>query len=307
MFISSMAAISSTSWLTLWIFMELNSISFCGSMFKETKNKKKESMSSMMYLVIQMTSSIILIVSSMLSNSYIILQIMCILSLFMKVGMWPTHLWYLKTLETMSMKKKSMKIIMTWQKIIPMIIIMNFPLKIMLILFSLINMISPLTLLKKSTNLKSTLILSSMNNSSWFLLSLFSSLLSFFMFFTFYSLSIFITLSFFKTVKTKMCMIPSKMWEAMLILANMGSIPPTVMFLVKAVVLYTLILVMNSKETAVLMTLMACVFTYFYMWGVLNLLTKMNNKTQLLKEKQSIHSQLVIILSSLTILLLMLG
>nr|YP_009051476.1 NADH dehydrogenase subunit 2 [Psoroptes ovis]AIH15209.1 NADH dehydrogenase subunit 2 [Psoroptes ovis] len=264
--LSSLLAISSSSWVMMWVFMEMNSLALCGMMSKELKKNSMTSSPSMFYLLVQLPASIIFLIFMTSNPNSKTIMCMGILVMMIKSGAFPFHMWYLKTLGLLNMSSPSMKMIMTWQKIIPFFILSYFKLWELLVILGLMNMLIPLVKMSKLSSMKSILVLSSINNNSWFMMSSLLSFMILSLYFMIYSLSLLITMSFLKSVKKKSFILKENPMETMLVIMNLGGIPPSVMFLGKMII-FTLLVKMNlPKEIMMLMLMMACYFMYHYLW-----------------------------------------
>lgn len=160
--------ISSISWLNIWIWLEINLISFIIFIIN---NKNKISIeSSLIYFLIQTISSIILLFSILIilfKNNIIIL---IIISIIIKLGSSPFHYWIPLIIERLNWIK--IFILLTWQKINPLfiLIINNYYLylKLFIILSLLIGSIAGLNYI----SLKKIISFSSINQLRWIIIRL---------------------------------------------------------------------------------------------------------------------------------------
>nr|AUW38608.1 NADH dehydrogenase subunit 2 [Tetrarthria variegata] len=114
--------LSSNNWISMWAGMEINMMAFIPMM----SNKSKLSSESMMiYLLVQSMSSMLLMFSIIMMN-LIMKQVfinMVLISLLIKLGAAPFHMWLPEILAKMSWKNSM--VLLTWQKLAPMMIINN--------------------------------------------------------------------------------------------------------------------------------------------------------------------------------------
>nr|YP_010852535.1 NADH dehydrogenase subunit 2 [Nycteribia formosana]WGL38764.1 NADH dehydrogenase subunit 2 [Nycteribia formosana] len=191
---SSLISISSNSWFSMWIGLEINLMSFIPLM---TDNKLMSSESSIKYFLIQTLSSLILLFSFILLLFYYeeIYKILMLISLLLKMGAAPFHLWFPSVMEGLSWMNSF--ILMTWQKLTPMILtsyIFNYNFLIYFIILS--SIISSLMGINQNS-LRKFLAFSSINHLSWMISSMYISNLMMFMYFIMYSLMTFSIISYF--------------------------------------------------------------------------------------------------------------
>nr|QOH99590.1 NADH dehydrogenase subunit 2 [Protogoniomorpha anacardii duprei] len=194
-FFSTLISISSNSWLGCWIGLEINLLSFIPLM--SNPNNLLNSEASLKYFLTQSIASINLLFSILLNllllkNFFInnILSILINSSLLMKMGSIPFHFWFPNIMEGLSWF--NCFILMTWQKISPMILLsyyMNLKFLFLVMIFNvLIGTISSFN----QTSLRKLLAFSSINNLGWMLSALSISENLWMLYFLLYSLFIFI-------------------------------------------------------------------------------------------------------------------
>nr|YP_008080457.1 NADH dehydrogenase subunit 2 [Melanitis leda]AEH05126.1 NADH dehydrogenase subunit 2 [Melanitis leda] len=206
LFFSTLISISANSWLGCWIGLEINLLSFIPLI--SNPNNLLNSEASLKYFLTQSIASInflfSIILSMFLFNFFFFNNLFSILinsSLLMKMGSTPFHFWFPNIVEGLSWL--NCFILMTWQKISPMILLsyyfnMNF-IMIIMIMNALIGTLGGFN----QTSLRKLMAYSSINNLGWMLsallisenlwltyFSLYSFMISI-MCFLFYSLNIF--------------------------------------------------------------------------------------------------------------------
>nr|YP_010417661.1 NADH dehydrogenase subunit 2 [Precis archesia]YP_010417726.1 NADH dehydrogenase subunit 2 [Precis actia]USF17781.1 NADH dehydrogenase subunit 2 [Precis archesia]USF17885.1 NADH dehydrogenase subunit 2 [Precis actia] len=195
LFFSTLISISSNSWLGCWIGLEINLLSFIPLM--SNPNNLLNSEASLKYFLTQSIASInflfsILINLLMLKNFFndYIISILINSSLLMKMGSTPFHFWFPNIMEGLSWL--NCFILMTWQKISPMILLsyyMNLKFLFLIMIFNvLIGTISSFN----QTSLRKLMAFSSINNLGWMLSALLISENLWMLYFLLYSLFIFI-------------------------------------------------------------------------------------------------------------------
>nr|YP_009537961.1 NADH dehydrogenase subunit 2 [Athyma punctata]AYN60704.1 NADH dehydrogenase subunit 2 [Athyma punctata] len=175
LFFSTMISISSNSWLGCWIGLEINLLSFIPLI--STPNNLLNSEASLKYFLTQSIASINFLFSILLSLFlmknfffYNFFSIIINSSLLMKMGSIPFHFWFPNIMEGLSWF--NCFILMTWQKITPMILLsyyfnLNF-LYFIMIFNVLIGAIGSFN----QTSLRKLMAFSSINNLGWMISSM---------------------------------------------------------------------------------------------------------------------------------------
>nr|YP_009227941.1 NADH dehydrogenase subunit 2 [Lachana alpherakii]AIS20836.1 NADH dehydrogenase subunit 2 [Lachana alpherakii] len=172
---STLISISSNSWLGCWIGLEINLLSFIPLI--SNSNNLLSSEASLKYFLTQSIASINFLTSIILKmilfknfEMNLFLSIMINSSMLMKMGSTPCHFWFPNIVEGLSWFNNF--ILMTWQKITPMIILsyymnMNF-IHIMIIMNVIIGAIGGMN----QTSLRKLMAFSSINNLGWMMSAL---------------------------------------------------------------------------------------------------------------------------------------
>nr|YP_009058591.1 NADH dehydrogenase subunit 2 [Euploea midamus]AIM46759.1 NADH dehydrogenase subunit 2 [Euploea midamus] len=190
LFFSTMISISSNSWLGCWIGLEINLLSFIPLI--SNPNNLMNSEASLKYFLTQSIASInflFLILMKMSIFNYDF-SILINSSLLMKMGSVPFHFWFPNITEGLSWL--NCFILMTWQKISPMILLsyyfnINFIMFIM-ILNSIVGVIGSFN----QNSIRKLMAFSSINNLGWLLSALLISETIWLLFFCMYSFLIMI-------------------------------------------------------------------------------------------------------------------
>nr|UOU84993.1 NADH dehydrogenase subunit 2 [Chrysopilus cristatus] len=269
--------ISSTSWLGAWMGLEINLLSFIPLM-NDTNNLMSTEASLKYFLTQALASAILLfaIIISMMKLNFIsqinmnYASLIIMSSLLLKSGAAPFHFWFPGVMEGLSWFNNL--VLMTWQKIAPMMLIsyMYFkPLLISVIITSvLIGSLGGLN----QTSLRKIMAFSSINHLGWMLAAMISNENLWFLYFLMYSfLSINIVMFFFnfklyhinqifdlfinsKTIKFSM----------LINLLSLGGLPPFLGFLPKWMVIQYLTM-NNQMMLMTVMTIMTLITLYFYL------------------------------------------
>nr|YP_009725104.1 NADH dehydrogenase subunit 2 [Rotunda rotundapex]QGW14824.1 NADH dehydrogenase subunit 2 [Rotunda rotundapex]WAR64268.1 NADH dehydrogenase subunit 2 [Rotunda rotundapex] len=172
---STLISISSNSWIGCWIGLEINLLSFIPLISNSNNLMSVET--SLKYFLTQSLASInflfmILLKFSLLKNFEMnnIISIMMNSSLLMKMGSMPFHFWFPNIVEGLSWMNNF--ILMTWQKISPMILLSYYFNKNFLILMIIMNLMIGTFGGLNQTSLRKLLAFSSINNLGWMILSI---------------------------------------------------------------------------------------------------------------------------------------
>nr|YP_009400052.1 NADH dehydrogenase subunit 2 [Nurudea shiraii]ARW70209.1 NADH dehydrogenase subunit 2 [Nurudea shiraii] len=268
MMFSSLISISSSNWLSMWMGLELNLFTFIPILNFKMSIYSIES--TMKYFLIQAFASIILLMFLINQSLFFLIHInmMIIIPLLMKLSLMPFHLWLPSMIEGLNWM--SCFLLMTWQKITPMIMISYLNLNKLFILF--IVMISLNNLFGMNQNsLRKILAMSSINNSSWMLIMILINEILWIHYFMIYSiLNMMIMyilwiykINYINQLKFFNFNFFLKMNMLMLILSIMG-LPPMLGFMMKWMLIKMLI---YNKMIIILMLLISLTILnlYFYL------------------------------------------
>nr|UJG45423.1 NADH dehydrogenase subunit 2 [Agrypnia pagetana] len=247
MMMSSLFSISSISFINMWMGMEINLISFIPLMLNNNNSLSSESM--MKYFLVQSISSANFLLSSIIiiymnkwfnfinSSNFMIFLIMNI-SLLMKMGAAPLHFWFPKVMKGLSWM--NCLILISWQKIIPMIILSYCYLLMINYLFIISSVIIGSIMGFNQTSLQLILAYSSINHIGWMLSTLMINLNMWIIYFCIYSFINSILMIIFNSMKIfhliQIFSSKSPLYINMFILLNLlslGGLPPFLGFLPK--------------------------------------------------------------------------
>nr|YP_008081074.1 NADH dehydrogenase subunit 2 [Ctenoplusia agnata]AGG10914.1 NADH dehydrogenase subunit 2 [Ctenoplusia agnata] len=175
LFFSTLISISSNSWFGCWIGLEINLLSFIPLISNSSNLLSTEA--SLKYFLTQSIASInflftILIKLILMKNfemNYFI-SIMMNSSMLMKMGSTPFHFWFPNIVEGLSWFNNF--ILMTWQKITPMILLSYYFNKNFIINIIILNIIIGAIGGLNQTSLRKIMAFSSINNLGWMLMSI---------------------------------------------------------------------------------------------------------------------------------------
>nr|WAN81402.1 NADH dehydrogenase subunit 2 [Graphium chironides]WEF74845.1 NADH dehydrogenase subunit 2 [Graphium chironides] len=199
-FFSTLISISSNSWLGCWIGLEINLMSFI-PLISNSKNLLS-SEAALKYFLTQSIASInflftILMKMMLLKNFEIhnFISIMINSSMLMKMGSAPFHFWFPNIIEGLSWF--NCFIIMTWQKISPMILLSYYFNNNFLMIIVILNVIIGVIGGFNQTSIRKLMSFSSINNLGWMIIALMISENLWFMYLFLYSFLISIMCFFF--------------------------------------------------------------------------------------------------------------
>nr|YP_009454215.1 NADH dehydrogenase subunit 2 [Gynaephora jiuzhiensis]ATY48744.1 NADH dehydrogenase subunit 2 [Gynaephora jiuzhiensis] len=270
---STLISISSNSWLGCWIGLEINLLSFIPLI--SNSNNLLSSEASLKYFLTQSIASINFLTSIILKTILfknfemnLFLSIMINSSMLMKMGSTPCHFWFPNIVEGLSWFNNF--ILMTWQKITPMIILsyymnVNF-ICIMIILNVIIGAIGGMN----QTSLRKLMAFSSINNLGWMLSALMISENLWIFYLFIYSFMIKIIFSMFNMmnmffinqlfINNIMSMIKINL---MINFLSLGGLPPFIGFFPKWIIMNFMI---NNESYFMIfiMIMMSLIILFYY-------------------------------------------
>nr|YP_009192201.1 NADH dehydrogenase subunit 2 [Eurythoe complanata]ALO81716.1 NADH dehydrogenase subunit 2 [Eurythoe complanata] len=242
---STIIALSSSHWLLLWMALELNLLSFVPLMTSSSNHQETEA--AIKYFLAQATGSATLLFGVLLTYSNIfywmnelILPII-LSSLLLKMGAAPFHFWFPNVMSGLSWT--SCLLLSTWQKIIPLGILMSLSASatmFIMVISSLSSLVGGIGGMNQ-TFLRPLLAYSSIGHIGWMLgISMFNLMISL-IYFTVYSLILLPLLfilnhSQLSNIRQSLSIshIPAtSQMTALLILLSLGGLPPLLGFLPK--------------------------------------------------------------------------
>nr|ACF71028.1 NADH dehydrogenase subunit 2 [Lycorma delicatula] len=289
MTMSIMMTMSSNSMMFSWMSMEINLISFLPLLKKSNKMNEQ----SMKYLIIQSMSSSIMMTSMIINaiiNCPINESILMMMSILMKMGMIPFHLWVPSIMQMMSWEMCMM--MMTMQKMIPTIIATQMTsIKLMMMSMIMSMIMAPISGMKQ-TSLKKLMAYSSISNSPVMIFSLMVSKQQFIFLLIMYTTINLTMMNTFKknninflnqinnqTNLTKMSLMISSL--------SMSGMPPTLGFLMKWMIMKSTICM--TPMIPLIMLISSILSTFMYLNMMIPTMTKSNKlKMKKLMKKESI-------------------
>lgn len=300
---STLIGLASSNWIIVWVSLEINTLAICYLISKESESYKANQNNPIRYFLIQAISSAVILVSTtIVIRKYT--EIIIILILVLKTGGWPIHMWYLKIVRNIRIKIKSFLILLTWQKILPILIISSVINRKdtinLVVFFSLARALTPILKLNKNLRFKRIMGLSSLNNNGWILLRRIASRTLFVCLIVFYSWTLILTLEFFKKIEKKLQSIKENPWTSLRVVGNLRGLPPFTIFWVKVLIVRKFLEIGVPSEIIFMLISIACLILYHYLWIGLSETALSPKKRQIIQKiKRNNNLNLKILVSSI--------
>nr|AZQ21152.1 NADH dehydrogenase subunit 2 [Rhaetus westwoodii] len=303
--LGTIVAISSYSWMGMWIGLEINLLSFIPLISMPKNSYSSES--ALKYFIAQASASTMLLLSLVIlssKTSYLMSKsdyAMTILntSLLLKMGAAPLHFWFPEVMEGLSWANAT--ILLTWQKIAPMILLI-YSNKTMILMFTVIIscMIISGIMGQNHLSLRKIMAYSSINHIGWMIAaSLFMETvwLAYFVIYTLINLNIVVmfkklNIFYMKQLVLSMSYEPLVKLFFILNFLSLGGLPPFLGFLPKWLTIqimtdnqfFLLGIIMIVSTLATLFFYMRVTFSTFLLSSnsILNLPYPFINKTAIL-------------------------
>nr|AGD80116.1 NADH dehydrogenase subunit 2 [Scirpophaga incertulas]AGG84297.1 NADH dehydrogenase subunit 2 [Scirpophaga incertulas] len=273
LFLSTLISISSNSWLGCWVGLEINLLSFIPLI--SNTNNMMSSEASLKYFLTQSIASInflfFILLKLMWMKNFMLNNSISILinsSLLMKMGSTPFHFWFPNIIEGLSWFNSF--ILMSWQKIAPMILLSYyFYSKFIIIIIIMNSIIGAIGGLNQSS-LRKIMAFSSINNLSWMLASLLISENLWIFYFMMYSFLIMILCLLFNSMNlfyiNQLFFFNMNYGIKFLFLINflsLGGLPPFLGFYSKWIIINFLIF-NNFPMVCFFLIMMSLIILFFY-------------------------------------------
>lgn len=257
--------ISSISWFRIWLWLEINLISFISINLNYKFYLSIES--SLIYFIIQTIASTMIIFSILISILFNKFNSILFLSLLIKIRISPFHYWLLIIIE--SINWNNILILLTWQKLGPIVIFLNLNLSIKIFIpffFYSITIGSIIGI--KYISLKKIIAFSSINQLGWLILSLLIINKIWKIYFIIYFIIIFIIIKLFNIINLNYIYqifnlkFKNKIFIVSFIIINLISlmgIPPLLGFLPKL-----LIIIKFNNNLILFFLIIFSLFSSFY-------------------------------------------
>nr|WMV00453.1 NADH dehydrogenase subunit 2 [Rhodopsalta microdora] len=264
LFLGIMISVSSNNWLGCWMGIEMNMISFLPIMANKMSIYASESM--IKYFIIQsMGSSLLLmaiIINMMIDSNYLIM-----ISLMIKIGCPPFHLWYVSVIEGLSWMVCF--VLMTVQKIIPLVILsyLDLNMSLFIMMACIWGCIGGLGY----SSMRKIIAYSSIYNLSWIFSGIMIINYSWLIYYFVYSFTLMAVCYAFDLFNinyiNQFIMVSMNFMKSimmMCIFMSMGGLPPFLGFFPKLIMIYCL-LSNNMVFICVILLMTALIILFFYL------------------------------------------
>nr|AIZ58484.1 NADH dehydrogenase subunit 2 [Argas walkerae] len=288
--ISIILSISTSSFFSLWICLEINMMVFIPMM--NSKNMLASN-SMIYYFISQSLASTIFIFSIMLNLTYPLLftfnTLLLTSSILIKLGAAPFHIWFPEVMD--GLKLEAVLILISIQKIIPLYILSfmnNFIMILSIILSAIVGSLGGWN----QNSIRKILAFSSITHIAWLISLIMTSNHWWCLYFLTYSLIMISLLAFF--IKNKMSLInqinissmPLFQISLILTVLSLGGLPPFMGFFLK---LLSIKLILSSTPFLLLFLIPSSLLNlFFYLRLLYPFLMKMINKNTTFENKKKI-------------------
>nr|YP_010894885.1 NADH dehydrogenase subunit 2 [Phortica longipenis]WJW73398.1 NADH dehydrogenase subunit 2 [Phortica longipenis] len=277
MILGTMITVTSNSWLSAWMGLEINLLSFIPLM--SDNNNLTSTESSLKYFLTQALASTVLLFSiillmlknnMMMEINYSYTSMIMLSSLLLKSGAAPFHFWFPNLMEGLTWMNSLM--LMTWQKIAPLMLMSYLNIKTLLMISAIMSVIIGALSGMNQTSLRKLMAFSSINHLGWMISALMISESIWYIYFMFYSFLSFTLIFMFNTFKifhlTQMFSLffNSKILKFMLFMnfLSLGGLPPFLGFLPKWIVIQQLSF-NNQYLLLIILTISTLITLFFYL------------------------------------------
>ena len=275
LFLSRAACIVAPSWLILWIILELNTLSFC--FILKIKCVRHSSVRVKYFLIQSITSAMFLFLLH-LRESSLNLQLTCLI-LGVKAARGPFQEWFIVIVHKISLLPSTLLI--TWQKIAPIFILMFIHTIFVWFLIAASVFIGGFLQINKN-NFKNIIAYSSVFNLGWIIISTNISTKLFFIFTGIYWSAVLLSIKIIfsdKLFSIRAIATNSDKTQTILIMSNLGGIPPMPGFLSKWLLLKELII--NKVNFAAITFLIIRAINLFIYLKIISKVSLKSSETQL--------------------------
>nr|YP_009488366.1 NADH dehydrogenase subunit 2 [Tingis cardui]AWD31625.1 NADH dehydrogenase subunit 2 [Tingis cardui] len=270
MIMSTIMIMSSTSWISMWVGMEINMMSTIP--FISSVKSKEMSEKTMMYFMIQVLGSILLLTMVLIKNMLINMTInnmLITLSMMIKLGVPPFHMWMPEMFNKMSWM--TIMVMITVQKINPLIVTMqvlekNMLIPMIMIMSATIGSISGVN----QVSLNKIMAFSSINHMSWIMMCMMmknDSWMKYFIVYTMITATICVLFSKSMTFYINQLSNNSNTVNKIMMLVmmlNLGGMPPLPGFILKWMTMEYMV-TSNMYSVMIMMLMSSMITLLFYM------------------------------------------
>nr|QZI86061.1 NADH dehydrogenase subunit 2 [Ischnobaenella hainana] len=309
MMLGSIVSITSNNWLSMWVGLEMNMLSFIPLMYKSKNFNSTES--SMMYFLIQSMGSIIMFMSIIINMMIMVninyinntLMLLLIVSLMIKLGIPPFHMWFVEI--SIKMNWPLLTILMTWQKIAPLWILSNLMLNNMFLQY-IVLMSATIGALGglNQTSVKKLMSFSSINHMAWMIACMKFNNMMWMMYLLMYTLlMLMIVYTFIKENTNYINQLYNSNKSFMksiyitTTMLSLGGMPPLMGFIPKWMIIKQLMF--NNSYFMLFILIMSSLITLFYYMrmisSILLISSNLNKWTEMNKENELMLMTIILI------------
>nr|WRW11488.1 NADH dehydrogenase subunit 2 [Corythucha ciliata] len=311
MIMSTIMMLSSSKWLSMWMSMEINLMMTVPFIFQ---NKSKElSEKIMIYFLIQVMASMLFLIMIMMKPILMngINKMIMSMSMMMKLGLPPLHMWMPEMMNKINWD--TLMVMITLQKINPLMV-MSEMIENNMIIISLMITASTVGSIGGINQLSLTkiIVFSSINHMSWIMMCMIMKNMLWMKYFIVYSM-----------ITIPLCIMLNKLMvfyinqfsmnsnnymkiSTMLMLLNMGGLPPMPGFFIKWMTINAMSETVSMYFIMTIMILSSMITLVFYMrmtFYFMMMSTAMNKYKMLLKNKYTYILMLMNMMMPLIILI----
>nr|YP_010041756.1 NADH dehydrogenase subunit 2 [Ceriagrion fallax]QPB15090.1 NADH dehydrogenase subunit 2 [Ceriagrion fallax] len=309
----TLITISAKSWIIMWIGLEINLLSFIPMM---NKNKTPfESESSIKYFMTQAMASMMLLmtilITEMMTLSSEWINMLMLSALFIKMGAPPFHFWFPSVMQGLSWM--NCMLLMTWQKIAPMIM-MGYQLSVGMFSNFIILMSVVLGAMGgfNQTSIRKLLAYSSISHLGWMITAMLMGTWYWTMYFVMYTMlniAVVILLNsstmYYLSQVFSFKMNNNMKFTLFMSMLSLGGLPPFLGFLPKWLIIQNSLGMENKM--IIIMIMMTMITLYFYLRMTYSAFT-LNNQTSYWlmesKNKSMMYTSMIISLLSIPLITL---
>nr|YP_010626155.1 NADH dehydrogenase subunit 2 [Dybowskyia reticulata]WBK02992.1 NADH dehydrogenase subunit 2 [Dybowskyia reticulata] len=283
--ISVMITLSANNWISMWMGLELNMMAFIPLILNNSSKSSSEA--AMMYFLIQSISSIMLIMMvTMNMIKYLMpkemINLIMTIAILIKLGAAPFHMWLPEIMCKMEWMKCS--ILMTWQKIAPLMMLSNINNNTIMINITIIWSIGIGSIGgMNQSSLRKMMGFSSINHLGW-LIAINKSMNLWMMYIMIYSFMIISICYIFMNYKmyfmnqiNSLSLNNTEKITLFISMLSMGGLPPFIGFMPKWITIQSMI---DSKEIILLFIMvMFSIINLMYYMRVMNSMSLSYNST----------------------------
>nr|AUW38609.1 NADH dehydrogenase subunit 2 [Urolabida menghaiensis] len=308
MITGTLITLMSNNWLSMWMGLEMNLMSFIPLI--NMKPSKSSPEASLTYFMVQSMSSILMLSILMLimmeapSNMLIYILTM---SLLIKLGMAPFHIWMPKIMATLSWNMNIL--MMTWQKIAPLYMINLLEFNHIMYTSALLSVTLGALMGIYQNSMRKIMAYSSISHMGW-LLTLNKIKNSWIMYMLIYSTMI-VTLCYY--LSTKKVLFISQMMEIKtsliqkisftVMMMSLGGLPPLTGFLLKIMVIEEM-MATQSMWMMTVMIITSMLTLFFYMRITLKMIMMQSISTKWIMTKNKFNLMMLIINIALPLMII---